>query len=166
MARTSAEVMSAERVVAGVVVCIVGLTLATGPLGPLDVGTDSDELEAPGTGAATVEVVSEPGQVELEPSNDGQNLRHLSVPDTTVRVSNVTGNPILSYRVSLDGTGLSAQVLRFLGDSDGGELELDIDRRTYQPRKVENLTGAGLEVRLRGENVTTVFEQAVPVERP
>ena len=158
--------MNAEHAVAGVVVCIVGLTLATGPLGPFDVGTDSGDLDAPGTGSATVEVVSAPGAVELVPSNDGQDLRHLSVPDTTVRVSNVTGNPVLSYRVSLDGTGLSTQVLRFLGGTDDGELELDIDRRTYQPHKLENLTGAGLEVRLRGENVTTVFEQAVPVERP
>ena len=83
--------MNAERVVAVVVVCIAALTLATGPLGPLDIGTDSGSIEDPGTGSATVEVVSAPGAVELVPSDDGQELLHLSVPTTTVRTSNVTG---------------------------------------------------------------------------
>jgi hypothetical protein len=158
--------MNAERVVAVVVVCIVGLTLATGPLGPLDIDADSGSIEDPGTGSATVEVVSAPGAVELVPSDDGQELLYLSVPTTTVRTSNVTGNPALSYRLSLTGTGLSIEALRFPAEAGEEELELVIDRRVYQPRAVENVTGAELSVTLRGENQTTVFERTVPVERP
>lgn len=157
--------MNAEHAVAGVVVCIVGLTLATGPLGPLDIGTGGS-VENPGTGSATVEVVSEPGAVELVPSDDGQDLLYLSVPTTTVRLSNVTGNPALSYGLSLENSGLSIEALRFPSETGEGELELGIDRRTYQPRAVENVTGAELSVTLRGENETTVFERTVSVERP
>jgi hypothetical protein len=157
--------MTAERAVAGVVVCIVGLTLATGPLGPLDIGTGNNSPNL-GSGTATVEVVSEPGVVELVPSDDGQNLLHLSAPTTTVRVSNVTGNPALSYRIRFADTGRSTEALQFLAETGEGNLGLTIDRRSYQPRAVENATEAQLSVTLRGENQTTVFERTVPVERP
>lgn len=159
--------MSTDRVVAGAVVaCIVGLTLATGPVGPIDIGTDSGGLEDPGTGSATVEVVSAPDEIALEPSNDGQELLHLSVPSTTISVSNVTGNPILTYTMNLDEIGLSTDTLRFLGQTEKREFELTKDRRTFQPHEVQNLTEAELSVTLRGENLKTVFERTIPVDRP
>jgi len=157
--------MSADRVVAGLVVAaILALTLATGPVGPIDIGTE-ESLENPGTGTATVEVVSEPGPVALEQSDAGQDVLHLSVPTTTVRTSNVTGNPLLSYAVSLEGAGFGTDTITPLGQSEEGTLELTIDRRTFQPYEVENVTEAQLTVTLRGDETVTVFERTVPVER-
>jgi hypothetical protein len=159
--------MRTDRVVVGVVaVCIVGLTLATGPVGLLDIGTSTGGLDDPGSGTATIEVLSEPDGVTLEPSDDGQNLLHLSVPATLVDVSNVTGNPILSYQVRLNGAGLSTDTIAFLGDQGPGELEMSFDRRTYQPYEVQNVTDADLTLRIRSAETETIFEKTVPVERP
>lgn len=160
--------MNTDRVAVGLVVaCIVGLTLATGPVGPLNIATESSEsLDSPGSGTAAVEVVSEPGAVSLEGSNDGQDLRYLSVPTTTVNASNITGNPIVSYSIVLTGSGLSTESLEFLGETGEGGLKLTIDRRTYQAHEVENVTGAELKVRVRGEQTETLLEKTVPVESP
>jgi hypothetical protein len=159
--------MNVDRVFAGLVaVSIVGLTLATGPVGPIQVGTDSEELQNPGSGTATVEVVAEPGPVVLEPSNDGQDVLYLSVPETTVRATNVTGNPILSYAVALDEIGFATDTIRPLGQSKTGELQLAIDRRTFQQYEAENVTEAELTVTLRGNETVTVFERVAPVDRP
>lgn len=160
--------MSTDRIVAGLVVAtIVALTLATGPVGPLDVETESDSggLDDPGSGTATVEILSEPDAVTMEASDDGQDLFYLSVPATTVRTSNVSGNPILSYTIALKGSGLSTDSLEFLGELDEGTLELTIDRRTYQSYEVENVTAAELGVTFRGEETETLLEKTVPVDR-
>jgi hypothetical protein len=158
--------MRVDRVVAGVaVVCILGLTLATGPAGPLEVGTE-DGFEDPGSGTATVEVVSEPGTVALERSASGQDTLHLSVPTTTVAVSNVTGNPLLSYKLALDEIGFATDKITRLGQSGEGEFELEIDRRTFRSQEVANVTEAALTLTLRADGRVTLFERVVPVERP
>jgi hypothetical protein len=158
--------MRVDRVVAGVaVVCILGLTLATGPAGPLEIGTE-DGFEDPGSGTATVEVVSEPGTVALERSASGQDTLHLSVPTTTVAVSNVTGNPLLSYKLALDEIGFATDKITRLGQSGEGEFELEIDRRTFRSQEVANVTEAALTLTLRADGRVTLFERVVPVERP
>ena len=158
--------MRVDRVVAGVaVVCILGLTLATGPAGPLEIGTE-DGFEDPGSGTATVEVVSEPGTVALERSASGQDTLHLSVPTTTVAVSNVTGNPLLSYKLALDEIGFATDKITRLGQSGEGEFELEIDRRTFRSQEVANVTEAVLTLTLRADGRVTLFERVVPVERP
>ncbi|ERH09247.1 MAG: hypothetical protein J07HX64_01000 [halophilic archaeon J07HX64] len=158
--------MRVDRVAAGVaVVCILGLTLATGPVGPLEIGTESG-FEDPGTGTATVEVVSEPGTVALEQSEDGQDILYLSVSTARVTVSNVTGNPLLSYQIALDETGFATDKITSLGQTGEGEFELEIDRRTFRPQDVADVTEAELTLTLRGDEQVTLFEQVVPVERP
>jgi len=158
--------MRADRVAVGVaVVCILGLTLATGPAGPLEIGTESG-FEDPGSGTATVEVVSEPGGVAFERSESGQDVLHLSVPTATVAVSNVTGNPLLSYQIALDETGFATDRITPLGRSGDGEFDLEIDRRTFREREVANVTEAELTLTLRGDEQVTLFERVVPVERP
>ena len=123
--------MRVDRAIVGVaVVCILGLTLATGPVGPLTVGTESG-FEDPGTGTATVEVVSEPGTVAFERSESGQDTLHLLVPTATVAVSNVTGNPLLSYEIALDKIGFATDMLTSLGQTEKEAFELEIDRRTF-----------------------------------
>lgn len=159
--------MNADRVSVGfVAVCIVGLTLATGPAGPINIGTDTGGLDDPGTGTATVEVVSEPGAVTLEPSDDGQDVLHLSVPTMGVTAVNVTGNPILSYMISLEEIGYATDSVSFVGQGEEGERELSIDRRTFRSDEVENVTEAEISLTLRGEETVTIFEDVVPVNRP
>jgi hypothetical protein len=158
--------MRVDRVAVGVaVVCILGLTLATGPAGPLEIGTE-DGFEDPGSGTATVEIVSEPGTVAFERSASGQDTLHLSVPTTSVAVSNITGNPLLSYQVALDEIGFATDKITSLGRSGKGEFELEIDRRTFRSQEIVNVTEAALTLTLRGDKQVTLFERVVPVERP
>jgi hypothetical protein len=152
-------------VVGGVAVCIVVVTLATGPVGPFGVPAP-ETIENPGTGTATVEVVEKPEQVTLEPTDDGQDLVRIVVPAVAVDISNVTGNPILTYTMRLDGTGLSSQELTFLGEGEPGRLVVRIERPPAQPNRVENATEADLSLTLSGSEDVTLFERTVPVERP
>jgi len=143
--------MRVDRVAVGVAVaCILGLTLATGPAGLLNIGTESS-FEDPGSGTATVEVVSEPGTVAFERSASGQDTLHLSVLTTSVAVSNIAGDPLLSYQVALDEIGFATDKITPLDRSGEGEFELEIDRRTFRSQEVANVTEAALTLTLRGD---------------
>jgi hypothetical protein len=139
--------MRVDRVAVGVAVaCILGLTLATGPAGLLNIGTESS-FEDPGSGTATVEVVSEPGTVAFERSASGQDTLHLSVLTTSVAVSNIAGDPLLSYQVALDEIGFATDKITPLDRSAEGEF----DRRTFRSQEVASVTEAALTLTLRGD---------------
>jgi len=158
--------MNVDRVVVGgVTACIVVVTLATGPVGPFGVPA-SQTIETPGTGAATVEVVEKPERVTLEPTDDGQAFVRIVVPGVSVNVSDITENPILTYTMRLDETGLASQEVTFLGQADPGRLEIRIERPPVRPDRVENATEATLSLTLGGSEDLTLFERTVPVERP
>lgn len=150
-------------VVGGVAVCIVAVTLATGPVGPFGVPAPGT-IENPGTGTATVDVAEEPARVTLEPTDDGQEFVRIVVPEVSVTVSDITGNPILTYTMVLDETGLSSQEVTFLGQGEPGRLEIRIERPPVRPDRVENATEADLSLTLSGARNVTLFERTVPVE--
>lgn len=153
-------------VVSAVAVCIVAVVLATGPVGLVDVGTQGPD-GVPGTGNATVEALSQPETVTLAPSNDGQDLLALEPPPVSVAVSNVSGNPLLSYVVALEELGTATDSVVLLGElgRSGGTVEATIDRQLFQPEAVANVTKAELTLRMRGDRTVTLFELTVPVER-
>jgi len=157
--------MDTDRVVVyAVAACIVALTLATGPVDLLAVPESSGVLDNnPGTGNATVEVVSEPETVTLRESE--QNVWVLEAPSATVNVSNVRENPLLNYAVSVEGTGYSVSSATPLGGREPGRIDVGIESGQLDAESARNATGATVRLVLRGDTDRTLFERDLEVRR-
>ena len=159
--------MNHERVVVvGVTVCIVAVTLATGPVGlvALDPPEEIGQQKV-GNGNATVEVLSTPDTISIQKSNDGQGFHHIEVPDTRVDISNLRGNPAVTYTVSVDALGVGSNSVHPLKSAGEGETTLSIDRITIRD-EVDNVTTANIRLVLYADTPRTLFTKEVQVEGP
>lgn len=146
----SVVTMNTERVVVyGVVGLIFATTLASGPLvGAIDLTTT--ESTSIGEGNATVGAVSLPTSGEIASGRYGSGQYYLRVPDATVDVVNVTGTPLLAYKVEIGEMGYSRTTTHFLSASNTGSYTLSIEQDSIDADKVENETYDGqLSVFLR-----------------
>jgi hypothetical protein len=152
----------ARLVVSVVAACIAALTLATGPVGLLEIPESSGVLvNDPGTGNASVDVVSEPETVTVRESQ--QDVWVLEVPSTTVEVSNIQENPLLDYSVSVSGTGYSVSSATPLGSPGPGRIEVGVASGRLDAESARNATGARLQLVLRGDTDRTLLERDVEV---
>lgn len=143
---------------------IVVLTLASGPLIGVLEPPQADSTAELGTGNATISVVSFPESVTLD-AGQGTNSYYLNVPAATVEATDVRGNPILDYSISIDGMGYSRGSIHLLGDLGNGTHSIVLDRTTLEPDKVGSGEYVGeLELTLRGDTERTVFNRTVTVE--
>jgi hypothetical protein len=153
-----------QAVVYAVAACIVVLTLATGPVGLLELPESSGVLtNNPGTGNATVELVSEPDTVTLRAGE--QDVWVLETPDVVVNVSNVRGNPLVSYAVIVEGTGFSTSSATPLGGQGSGRVELGIAPAQLDAESARNATGAEVRLVVRGDTRQTLLERDVEVRQ-
>lgn len=153
----------------GVVVATAGLvvmvTVATGPIGLLDVSGERS-LESAGEGNASVTVVSEPDQAVLERGRQGGGVYYLRVPDVEVDISELRGNPILDYSLSIDALGYSRSSIHFLGNSGTGRTGISLSRDTFDESQIEQETyQAQLTVTLRTNGTKrVVYNETTTVE--
>jgi hypothetical protein len=145
---------------------ILLVTVASGPLvGAVTVPKGGVSGPAPGTGSATVSVVSMPDRATLEPGQYGTDVYYLKVPDAAVDVSAVTGRPVLTYSLSVPELKSRSSVF-FLRPGEQGRTELSMDRLSFDPGAVdrERYTGE-LRLVLRGSGgETTLYREPVVVE--
>jgi hypothetical protein len=145
---------------------IVLVTVASGPLvGAVTVPEGGVSGPAPGTGSATVSVVSMPDRATLEPGQYGTDVYYLEVPDAAVDVSAVTGQPVLTYSLSVPELKSRSSVF-FLRPGEQGRTELSMDRLSFDPGAVdrERYTGQ-LRLVLRGSGgETTLYREPVVIE--
>ncbi len=148
------------------VAVIVLVTVASGPLiGAVTVPEGGVSGPAPGTGNATVSVVSMPDQVTLEPGAYDTDVYYLEVPDAVLDVSAVTGKPVLTYSLSVPGLKSRSSVF-FLQSGEQGRKELSMARLSFDPAEVgkEQYTGE-LRLVLRGSGgELTLYREPVVVE--
>jgi hypothetical protein len=148
------------------VAVIVAVTVASGPLvGAVTVPEGGVSGPAPGTGNATVSVVSMPDRVTLEPGAYDTDVYYLEVPDAVVDVSAVTGKPVLTYSLSVPELKSRSSVF-FLQPGEQGRTELSMDRLSFDPAAVdrEQYTGE-LRLVLRGSGgKLTLYSEPVVVE--
>lgn len=95
----------------------------------------------PGTGTASVEVLSGPEVATLEPETYGD-VHYLRIPDATVDVSSVSGAPLLTLSLDIPELGFQrstvftiargGQRTRSYGVSRVAIESNRIDRRTYE----------------------------------
>jgi hypothetical protein len=160
------EVDPSRAAVYALVAVILLTAVATGPLvGAVTVPEAGVTGADPGTGAATVEVVSVPDRVTLEPGEYDTGVYYLEVPDAVLDVSAVSGKPVVTYSLSVPELRSRSAVF-FLGPGEEGRKQLSMERLSFAPSEVERDRYTGqLRLVLRdGGGERTLYEAPVVVE--
>ncbi len=148
------------------VAVIVVVSVASGPLvGAVTVPEGGVSGPDPGTGNATVSVVSVPDRVTLEPGAYDTDVYYLEVPDAVVDVSAATGKPVLTYSLSVPELRSRSSVF-FLQPGERGRQKLPMERLSVDPAAVDQERYAGeLRLVLRGSGKeVTLYSEPVVVE--
>lgn len=157
-------------VVYGVVGVILLVTLVSGPLvGAVDL-THKQRCRAPvGSGSASVTVDSLPDRATISQGKFGSKAYYLQVPDGAVTLSNVTGQPLISYDISIPAMGLTTGPTMFLCAGQSRRQTLSIQQRTIDRDELTaDSYNATLTVTLRADGEETVVREkpiVVEVER-
>ncbi|QSG06068.1 hypothetical protein [Halapricum desulfuricans] len=153
-------------VVSGVITIIVAVTLVSGPLvGAVDL-TDQPGCEPSGAGGtADIAVESLPDEATITTGRFGSETYYLSIPDAVVTVSNVSGHPLVSYRVSIPTMGRQVGTTAFLCPSVSARQTLSISRLTLDNPPEQSEYEATLRVTLKERDGDTVVrEKPITVE--
>jgi hypothetical protein len=137
---------------------ILVVSVLSGPLfGAVDL-SPTESRAAPGDGSATVEVVSVPDGGRLAPTGYTDAGYLLSLPAATVEVSNLSGNPMVVYKLRIREVGYVASTTHFLGGEHEGQQALTLEgavlNRTSLPR--ESYRGELLVVKRTHEHETVL----------
>lgn len=145
---------------------IVLVTVATGSPGLVTIPDGGLDERPPGTGNATVTVVSTPGQPTLVPGRQGGDVYYLRVPATGVEVTELRGNPTLSYSIDVDALGYSRSSVHFLGSVGNGRNEISLARDTLDADRItREAYRAQVELTLRANDTTrVVYNETTTVE--
>lgn len=120
--------MHPGRVAVGVAVCVVVLVTGATATPLWDVPERGAGTAALGTGTATVSVVSAPDSATIEPGRQGGNVYYLRVPDAEINVTELDGNSVLTYRISIDQLGKTRSSVHAVGELGEGRSRLSIDQ--------------------------------------
>lgn len=152
---------------------IVSVTIISGPLvGAVDFTpntSNDDGTFAPGTGKVDVEVHSLPTEAKLEKGSYGAGAYYLRVPDATVNIKRVEGQPMLVYKLRIPEMGFSRGTTHFLDAGTAGTRNIALEEGTLAPDKVTKDSYAGeLLILVRagdGERIVTRQNVTVDVRR-
>ena len=138
---------------------ILVVSLFSGPLvGAVDL-SPPDPLEAPGDGSADIDVVSVPVEGRLDPAGYSDNKYVQSLPPATVEVSNLSGNPMVIYKLRVREVGYVASTTHFLDGEPEGQQTLTMEgavlNRTSLPR--ETYRGELLVIKRVHERDTVLY---------
>lgn len=126
---------------AGVIILIV---VASGPIiGGPDFTSDQtatptpDSAFAPGTGAATITVVSVPKTAVLDRGDYGAGTYQLRVPDATVRVNRIRGQPLIVYKLKIPALSYTRSTTHFFSRKTTDEQILSIESANIEPDRID-----------------------------
>lgn len=148
-----------------VMAAIVVLALATGPfVGLLSVPEGGFGSQgAPGSGTANVTVVSTPERATLEAGQYGD-VYYLTVPESVVAVSNVTGAPYLTLSVDVDDIWISRTTIHSLTPGQSGDYRVSVGRASLEDIAPDTQTLPGrLRISIHDRRGTTVIADE-PIE--
>lgn len=138
---------------------ILGTVVVSGPLvGAVDLTTERSGTFAPGTGSADVTVVAVPERARLEKGEFGAGAYYLRVPDATVRIDAIEGQPMLVYKIRIPDLAVTRGTTHFLDATNAGELALSLEATTFQPDEIDRASyRAELVVLVRGGDTERVL---------
>jgi len=144
---------------------IILLTLASGPLVGFVTIPEPGTSSPPGTGNATVSVTSAPETVALDRGQHGAGLYYLEVPDTTIEISELQGNPILDYSIGIEELGYRRGSVVFLESVGNGTKSVQLERANFEQSRINQDQYEGqLQLTLRGDTETVLLNRTVTVE--
>jgi hypothetical protein len=119
-----------------------------------------------GSGSASVSVVSAPGNATLDSGRQGGDVYYLNVPNSEVQISQLRGNPLLTYSIAIDELGYSRSSVTGLAPVDEGRASLSLSQDTLSAGRLEqDQYDATLRIVLRGDGEEQVlYDQPVTVE--
>ena len=119
-----------------------------------------------GSGSASVSVVSAPENATLDPGRQGGDVYYLNVPDSDVQISQLRGNPLLTYSIDIDQLGYSRSSVTGLATVGEGRASLSLSQDTLTAGQLEqDQYNATLRIVLRGNGEEQVlYDQPVTVE--
>lgn len=113
------------------ILCLIVLSTAVAS-GPLVSGVDltSETDPAPATGHATITDVTLPEQATLStsPKNDSYTIR---VPNATARIDNVSGQPLLIYKIRILSLSYVRGTTHFVDESWSGKNRIPLREGTF-----------------------------------
>lgn len=137
-------------------------------MGPLVPGVElpaEEESTSIGTGNATVTVSFIPETVTIEGGSHGANVYYLEVPAATVEVSDLRGNPVLDYSLSIDELGYSRGSIYVLEELGEGVQRITLEQDSLEPEDIEQGEYDGeITLTLRGETEQVLVQQNITVE--
>ena len=157
-------------VVYSVVAVVVAVTLASGPLvGAVDLTEEADDgiTEELGEGSADVELHVFPEEVTLSEGRYGSEQYYLRVPDASYTLSNVTGQPIVVYSVTLEGpeTYSSGSKNSFVTAENEGRRIISIDEKVFDRDELRpGRYNATVTLLVRGDGEQTIETETFTVE--
>ena len=152
----------------GAVLSVVGLvvvvTAATAT--PLWTVPAENDLPPLGDGTASVSVASTPDRATLDAGRQGGNVYYLEVPETEIQVSQLQGNPILTYSIDIDTLGYSRGSVTSLAEIGEGETRVSMARDAIDGESLDRDRYPGrLQLVLRGDGgEETLFTKNITVE--
>lgn len=149
----------------GAVGLIVLATAATGtPLWTVpDRGSDQAQL---GQGTADVSVQSVPDTATIDPGRQGGDVYYLRVPNARIAVSQLRGNPILTYSLRIDEIGYSTSSVNGLAGVGAGTAAVSIEQVPLDgTRLTQDRYDGELRLVLRGDDSEeVVYSGPIAVE--
>mgnify|MGYP006298861161 CR=1 FL=1 len=131
---------------------VVFLALLTGPAGPLTVPADGSFGAGLATGNASVAGVEFPDDPTLSGGRYEAGQFVLRVGDVAVRVSDVTGRPLLVYKLDVRGLEYTRSSLTVLEPGMEGSRAISLSRATLEGSSVTRDAYPGeLKLVLRGD---------------
>lgn len=157
-------------VVAGTVGVLLLMTVASGPLVGLELTSEEREFD-PGTGDIDVTVESVPDAGTLERASHGAGVFHVRVDPVRLQIHEITGQPMVSYRLSVPELDHTRTSVHFLDPQRTGAYDLTLDPSPLEPDRIDedvDSYDATLSVVVRdddGERVVAEADFEVGVQR-
>lgn len=151
------------------VAVVVAVAVASGPLvGAVDLTRERDDpgdAGSPGEGSVDVTVLSLPDRATLDRGAYGAAAYTLRVPDARVRLANVTGQPMVVYKIELRELGYSRGTVHFVTADQAGPFSLELERDSLSPDDVTRDRYEGrLTVLVRADGERIVERAAITVD--
>lgn len=123
----------------GTIVVIVVFAVASGPLLGLSLTAESSRSAFdPSSGSLQATIVSTPDTATVERARFDADVAHLNAPPVQLDVSNVTGQPTISYKLRIDDLGYATSTVSFLDESVSGRYALEFREQTVDPERFES----------------------------
>jgi len=138
-------------------VIIVGGIAASGLVDLTDQPADRSDI---GEGELKASDVSLPETATLQRDRHGGGVYYLRVPDATVRIDRLSGQPILTYKIRIPQLGHSRESAFFVDENSEERLSLSLEKDTLPPEEItaESYDGE-LRVVVRSNDGSRVLER-------